>query len=275
MKTQQAFSLQAVSCLGIGLGVVLCLCWPAYTEPPQRQASDQGKEADEADVSSSDMKSFWFIGTSNYHLRLEEPEGKIDRMLNDTFGNVLPRWERPTTFKDWGDDEKLWDLWAGYGHDINEKFSWSIYGGGGIGTIHNKDHYYPFAIPLKLEADFTRKSLMLGSSVSCYPWGRPEKIGPGLKNALKGARPMAEMNIGYNRQISIGDVTFNLPVLRDALHMKDVQKYNLFWTSPRVGLETPLTKRDSLDILTGYLFFHDHAAEFNGVLIEMLFRHRF
>ncbi len=249
------------------------------------QAQEKGNETDLQPVSAAEKKtseqegfqkqSFWFFGTSNYHLKLHEAESKVDRMLNTPLGLIFPRWEEPTTFKNWSDDFKIWDFWAGYGRDINEKFSWSIYGGGGAGTVPNSKRYYPLGVPLKLNMDFTRRSLMIGSSISWYPWGKPVSTGRGVMNALRASKPVAEMNIGYNHQTSIGDVTFKLPLLGDVLHIKDEAKYNLFWASPRLGVEIPLTEKDSLNLLTGYLFFHQHKDEFNGILLEFFIRHRF
>ena len=219
--------------------------------------------------------SFWFFGTSNYHLRLDESEAQVDGMLDRPLGLILPRWERPTTFKDWCDDFMVWDLWGGYGRDINEKLSWSIYGGGGAGTIENSDDYFPLLIPIELDMDFTRRSLMVGSSVSYFPWGRPVKGERGFWNAVRCTRRVTEMNVGFNRQVSIGDMTVKLPFIGRVFHYKMEDTYNLFWASPRIGIETPITKQDSFSILTGYLFFHDHADEYNGILLEFLVRHRF
>ena len=196
-------------------------------------------------------------------------------MLNNTLGNLLPRWERPTTFKDWCDDWRVWDLWGGYGRDINAYSSWTIYTGGGIGTIPNGKRYFPLGIPLRIDADFTRKSFLLGSSISYYPWGRPVKSEPGLVASLKAARPMAEFNVGYTYQISIGDVKASLPLAGNLLHIKDEKRYHLFWISPRIGMEVPLTAKDSLNVLAGYTVMHQHGPEYNGALLEFFVRHRF
>ncbi len=231
------------------------------------------EEQDNPDSENQD--SFWFMGTSNYHLRLEESEKRIDGMLNNTLGKVLPRWERPTTFKDWCEDWRVWDLWGGYGRDINAYSSWTVYTGGGIGTIPNGKRYFPLGIPLRLDADFTRKSLLVGSSISYYPWGRPVKKEPGFVASLKAARPVAEINLGYTYQISIGDVKASLPLAGNILHIKDEKRYHLFWLSPRIGVEAPITDKDSLNVLVGYTIMHQHGPEYNGAMLEFFVRHRF
>jgi len=238
-------------------------------------AKDDGPGEREKDAGEREKKSFWFIGTSNYHLRLEESEKRIDRQLNKPFGLLLPNWHRPATFKDWSEDWQIWDLWAGYGRDLGAKTAWSVYAGGGAGTVYNSDYYYPLGVPMEFDVNFTRRSFLLGSSVSYYPFGKPQKRRRGLKKSLAATRPVAEMNLGYTHQTVIGDVTISLPMIGNAIHVKDKSNDHLFWASPRLGLETPLTDDQSLNMLTGYLFFNDHADEFNGGLLEFFVRRRF
>jgi hypothetical protein len=219
-------------------------------------------------------KSFWFIGTSNYHIRLEESEAQIDGLLNNTIGKLLPRWQEPVTFKDWSDEWRIWDLWVGYGRDLGPKSAWSVYAGGGVGTIINREKYLPLE-SLILDADFTRKSLLIGSSLSYYPWGRPEYRGAGIRNAFRGLRPVSEINVGYTNQTTIAEVRARLPLVGNALRVRMEDHYHLFWASPRFGVEIPLSHSDSLNILVGYLFFTDHAPEYNGFMLEIFYRHRF
>ncbi|HEO69660.1 MAG TPA: hypothetical protein ENN80_00235 [Candidatus Hydrogenedentes bacterium] len=222
-----------------------------------------------------EKKSFWFIASTNYHLRLEESEKQIDTMLNDTFGRILPNWKRPRTFKDWCEEMRVWDVSVGYGRDINAKASWTVYGGGGYGTVQNSPTYKPLGLKMRMTIDFTRFSGFLGTSVNYYPLGRPELEGRGLRAMLKGTRPAGEMNIGYNYQVSQADVRIAFPIVGNIAHVEQDDCYHLFWTSPRVGFEMPLAESYSLYILGGYLFFFDHAPEFNGYMVEFLVRRRF
>lgn len=264
-----------------GALAVAC-CAGAWAEEPARDAASPPTDDDAAGAAETkttdtrtsaayERQSFWFIGTSNYHLRLEESERKIDRMIDDPFGLVVPGWDRPTTFKDWSDDFRIWDLWAGYGRDISPKWSWSVYGGGGAGTIHNRRRF----LPLRLDIDFTRRSIMAGSSVTYYPFGKPRYRGRSYRETFLASRPMLEMNVGATHQTVIGDVRASLPVLGRILRIEDKEKFTLYWASPRAGVEIPLGERTSLNVLGGYLFFHDHAAEFNGAMLEVFIRRRF
>lgn len=242
---------------------------PSASPAPQSPASP----ADAAKEHPRDQ--FWFVGTSNYHLLLHESEDQIDRQLNAPFGTLLCNWKRPTTFRDWSNDFLLWDLWGGYGFDLSEQFSWAVYGGGGAGVVPNDNHYSLLGIPLRVRADFTRISLMAGTAITWYPFGRPAPATRNLWKNFAGTRPMAEMNVGYSYQVAIGDVKLSVPILGRLAHIRDEKQYHLAWTSPRLGIEVPLTKNNTLNILGGYLFFVPHSSEFNGGLLEFFIRHRF
>jgi hypothetical protein len=218
---------------------------------------------------------FWFVGTSNYHLLLHESESRITNQMDRPFKVLFPGWKRPTTFKDWSDEYVVWDMWGGYGFDLSKRFSWSIYGGGGAGTIPNARTYYPLLIPVKFKVDFTRVSGMIGSSVSWFPLGRPEFRNGGILKNILATRPVAEMNIGFNHQISDAKVRLGLPGFDHLVKIKENNAYDLFWTSPRLGFETPVTETNSLNALIGYVFFNDHAREYDGWLLEFFIRHRF
>ena len=266
MRTTSAIVMAAAAAMLAAAGY-------AAEQAPEEAAPNAEKALKEPSTPVKDQ--FWFIGTSNYHLLLRESEAQIDRQLDTPFGLLLPTWKRPTTFKDWSDDFILWDLWGGYGRDLSPQFSWAIYGGGGAGTVPNRHHYYPLGLPLEMEMDFTRLSLMAGTSISWYPFGRPEKRDGGFFKNLSAARPMFEANIGYSHQVSQAEVTFRLPLLGKVARIKDEKVYDMAWTSPRAGVEIPLTEDTSFNMLGGYLFFSDHSSEYNGTLLEFFIRHRF
>lgn len=258
--------------LGWAVGLLLAaICFPVLAT-----AADEGKgpPAGKERTEMPRLRSFWFAGTSNYHIRLEESEQEVDSMLNDTVGRLLPRWTDPTTFKDWSREGRIWDLWVGYGRDLSPRFSWSVYAGGGVGTIVNRERYLPLKT-LVMDADFTRKSFLLGASVSFYPLGRPMYQGAGIRNTLRGLRPMAELNVGYTNQTSLAEVRARLPLVGNVVRIRMEDHYHLFWGSPRFGFEAPLSERDSINFLVGYLFFTDHAPEYNGYMFEIFYRRRF
>lgn len=256
---------------------------PAKQDPPTGSSTAQetpaGKEAAaEEDQEPKEIKirnQYWFIGTSNYHLLLHESEDQINRQLNRPFGRIFRTWHRPTTFRDWSDSYLLWDLWAGYGRDLSERFSWGIYAGGGYGKIPNSNRYHPLGISFRVQADFSRISFMAGNGITFHPWGRPVYREGGLWKNIKASRPMTEMNIGYAYQIAIGSVKIHVPIFDQIARIREEKKYHLFWISPRIGIETPLTKNNTLNTLVGYNIFTTHGSEFNGYIFEFFIRHRF
>ena len=260
--------------------VAAALSLAALAGPAWGEGESENSPPGERSTGTFEKQWFFILGTSNYHVRLEEAEEQIDNQLNRTFGSVLPRWKDPITFKDWSDDWRIWDLWAGVGRDIGPKSAWAIYAGGGMGTIENREWYFPLGVPLRVDADFTRRSFFLGSSVSYYPWGKPVKPegnakGHGLGRTLKAARPNFEINIGCSHQTKIGDVRLGLLGLERVVRVKQDERYLLGWISPRAAVEVPLTKRDSVDFMVGYTFFNDHEREFNNFLCQAFWRRRF
>jgi len=245
----------------------------AYCEPARVPESGGATELTEKKIEAA-PKQFFFIGTSNYHLLLHESEAQIDGQLHNTFRWITPDWRRPRTFKNWSRDFQLWDLWVGYGRVLSKHFAWSVYTGGGAGTVPNDRTCHPLFLPVRFKVDFTRISLMFGTSVTWYPFGPPQKQ-DGFWRNLAATRPMVEANVGYSHQTSKADVKLGLPFLGDVARIRQRDDYDLLWTSPRVGVETPLTENTSLNVLGGYLFFNEHSEEYNGALLEFFIRHRF
>lgn len=219
--------------------------------------------------------SFWFVGTSNYHNKLAKSERRVDTEINGTFSLLFPRWRRVTTFQDWRDDWLIWDLWGGYGRDINESLSWTVYAGAGEGTIRNRDRYHFLALPVETKIYFTRRSLLAGASLRWWPVGRPEKTEKGLWGSLSAMRPVTEINAGYTWQTAIADGRVWTPLSGDALRIRQRDDYHLLWASPRAGVEVPLSKRHSFNLLGGWLFFNNEQGDLNGPMLEMFLSGRF
>lgn len=226
----------------------------------------------------------WFIyaGATNYHTRLEPSEKQIDEEINGLFGTILPRWREPETFKDWSDDWKLWDIWIGVGRDISPKWTWAFSVGAGEGTVKNSRTYYPLLIPSKVKVDFTRLEAYLEGTLSWYPWGKPtfanqttEEGQSKFGQMLRGTRPFLDFAGGYDYQVSEADVRIKMPLVGTVFREHQKDDYHLLYFNPRVGIETPISEKNSIGTMAGYVFFHEHGDEFNSALVNVFFRHRF
>jgi hypothetical protein len=264
------------------LAISLCLLFFSLSGQAQQKELQTAGSAGAVGEAPATFQKQWFfvLGTSNYRVRLEESEDQIDNQINRLLGSVLPSWDKPTTFKDWSDNGRIWDLWAGFGRDICARSSWAVYAGGGQGTIPNEGWYYPVGIPLKIDVDFTRRSLFAGASVSYYPLGRPTKPegvqkGHGVIRAFKAGRPVVECNVGTCKQTVIGDVRITNPIVGRLLRIRQDDEYDLLFMSPRLSFEAPVTRKDSVTFMTGYTFFNDHETEFNSSLFQIFWRRRF
>jgi len=214
---------------------------------------------------------FAFAGLMNYHTRLEESEGQIDREINGTLGKLIAGWERPRTFKDWSNDWMLWDSFAGFGRDICPNWDWCVDFGGGAGTIKNHDTYGPLGLRLKTRVDFTRTECFVEGSLDYYPWGKPRGIETRSGNvfeymgrALRETKPYFSVVSGYSRQTALAEVRVRLPIFGNLLNMQQKDSYDLFYACPRVAVEIPLRNNDFLDVTAGYVFFDKRAREFDS-----------
>ena len=132
---------------------------------------------------------------------------------------------------------------------------------------------------MRTDIDFSRKSHFLGASITYYPFGKPQKPEKGSGNrilgTLRATRPNFEINAGAAREEIRADVKLDVPIIGNFLHIKQKDVYYLGWASPRAALEIPLTKKGSLNLMTGYTFFFEHQEEFNNVVSVVFWRHRF
>ncbi|MBI5093030.1 MAG: hypothetical protein HZB26_11405 [Candidatus Hydrogenedentes bacterium] len=233
--------------------------------------------AEELEADAENSGWFGILGAMNYHTHLDESERVVNREMNGVFGRVLPSWQEPTTFKDWSEDWKLWDLYLGAGKDIALRWSWQATTGAGIGFISNSKRYRPLGFPLKIDVDFERADVFVETGVNYYPWEKPvfKSNSAGILGILRSTRPYLSLVGGYTWQHAVGDVTARLPLAGRLLHIKQEDEYNLLYVFPRVCLETPISAKDSINVMAGYLAFDDHASEFNSVTVGVFLKHRF
>ena len=261
-------------CVSAGLCV---LTWGAIGQEPV--PSEGGGKRSEAAVPPDYVRHWYFaFGSSNFHPRLEESEAKIDRQVNDLVG-WLPPWKNPITFKDWADDFKLWDVTFGVGRDFTPRTSWMIWTGGATAHIENHERYGP----LTTDIGFKRFTAFLTVQGYCYPWGKVDHETvtgeQGFKRAkatLANTKPYFSLATGYVYMHADADGRFNLPLVGTILRQTDEYDHHLFHVSPRVGVELPLSKNNSLTMEGLYYFFGpEHGDEYNGPSVNFMFKHRF
>lgn len=229
-----------------------------------------------------DQPSKWFLvfGAANLQPRLEPSELQIKQQINNVFGNILPRWEEPRTFRDWRDEFRLWDVHLGFGRELSPKWVWISTFGGSLGTVRNEDRYYPLGIPAMFHIDFSRKLWFASTGLLYYPWGQSvftESEGPmeRFRRSLIGARPFVGGIGAYLDLASEGVVQIDLPLTSFDPRIVQKQRMKSLYFSPRAGVDIPLTKRDDLVLAAGYLFFCEYGDDLDNWSFYMLYKHRF
>ncbi|MCP4641324.1 MAG: hypothetical protein GY851_12855 [bacterium] len=245
-------------------------------------ADDAEAHAESAASKNLDEPGKWqiFFAAANLYPRLEESEGKVEKLINGGLGRTVHFWREPVTFGDWAKDGKMWDFQIGVGRDVGEKTVVHFSVGGTYGKQENSEWYIPLGVPTGIDVDFTRSLWFVSSGVNYYFLGRPEmpekKEGQSfLARRLLAARPYVECTAGYVNLKTNATITLNRPLMDNVFHYQDKARYDLFYISPRVGVELPVTKRDSIGLAAGYLFFTNHCEEANNLSIYTTVRHRF
>lgn len=250
---------------------------PATPSPSFSDCADAG--AAEAEPRSD---QFWYLilGVANEWPRFKESDREIDRDINRRFGAVLPRWNEPDTFSDWRDEGKLWDLQIGLGRSLSKR--WAAFGvvGGIMGKVRTRNGYFPLGLPIHVNTTFERKIWFLATGADYYPWGKAELPDKSARRnpvarRLFAARPYVEAATGYLNVYAVGQVKIELPLVDSIAKIKHAEYYDLFYVSPRVGVDIPLTENNQVSFMTGYLFYNRHPDEFNGASFFITLKHRF
>ena len=272
----------SLSCVMLSLCIGFCPVKTFAESTASEEPSALSQEQAAPDEPDEKPAKSWFLtmGAANVQARLKESETRIEKLIKQPLGALLPRWKDPVTFKDWGNDGKLWDLHLGIGRDLSPKWAWYIATGGISGTIKNKETYYPLVIPTDLHITFKRRVMFLYTGVDYYPWGKPD-LGPrkegenAFARRLKAARPYIEGATGYVNIRTEADVEAKIPVLGRLLCYPEVYHYDVFYLSPRLGVDIPMDEANTVSLVGGYLFFNDHGREFDNASFYMLYKHKF
>ena len=89
------------------------------------------------------------------------------------------------------------------------------------------------------------------AGVDYFPWGKPEL--PESREGrnpvalrLAAARPYFEGALGYVNLKGVAKVDIHLPKLESVFHYQDKARYDLIYWSPRLGVEIPITRDNSV-----------------------------
>lgn len=267
--------------LVVGITILCGLSvWAGAAEPAAETAAEPEFKAlfdeDETPQERSDRYWYLIIGPANVHPRLEESTSEIDRDINGLFGSLLPKWEKPDTFATWRDRFWLWDVHMGVGYSLNDK--WSLFSTAGFIMGDAKtDNKYMGGL-LGIEAKFHRKVWFVSAGFDYYPWGKPDYAdateGNALMRRLRAGKPYFEAGVGYVNLYGVGQSKIALPLIGDIAKVKHAEYYDLFYLSPRIGYDVPVSERGSVSLMAGYLFFMQHPDEFSSWSFYFLYKHR-
>lgn len=168
----------------------------------------------------------------------------------------------------------------GLGYHLSPKWAWYIAAGIIRGTTEQQTNLFPLLLPVKSEVEFTRAVTFVTSGFDYYPWGKAtlpaQREGEnGLFRRLRGARPYAELATGYVHIHTEAPVALRTLGGHRFIRYNKSAIYDMIYLSPRLGLDIPLTERDTLALQGGYLFFDKHKDEYNNSSYYLMYKHRF
>lgn len=253
-------------------------------EQPETSSTvdDNGEDVAVRAMDEEEELSNWFLflAASNLHPKLDETEDLIEKLINNGLGSVCPRWEDPETFSDWRDEFRLWEVMAGVGYHLSPKWAWYIATGFVRGTTQKETNMFPLFLPVKTEVEFTRSVIFITSGLDYYPWGKsvlpPKREGESrIMRRLRGARPYGELATGYVHIRTKAPVTIANLGGENLIRYNKTAVYDMTYLSPRLGVDFPLTDRDTFAFQAGYLFFDKHKDEYNNASYYFIYKHRF
>lgn len=262
------------------LGALPCLAMAeeAVVDPSGKSGEQSGMEPT---VGRGTWENRWNIsyGASNIHPGLMESEQLVEERMNGILGRIMPGYTRPVTFRTWEEDLKTWDFHVGFGRDINSRFSWFVNGTVSAGYIDNEKTYYPLFVPVDTHIRFNRTVAGVIFGADYYPFGKPKlppkgPVHPAIR-ALRASRPFIKFAVSPVYVAGTGEAELRLAGRLGLIKEGVEQNHKLFYYTPRVGVEVPITPDDSLLLDTGYLFFTTHEEEYNGWSFYIAHRHKF
>jgi hypothetical protein len=172
----------------------------------------------------------------------------------------------------------LWDVHVGVARDLGEYFS--VYATTGYirGTVKSEEDY-SLLIPAKTRVKFQRDLgfVMLGAQY--YPFKKAVfDTDPSccwFARVVQGTRPYVELATCYVHLTAFGSGKVTVPLIGTIYKKGEYSDYNLSYLSPRMGMEIPLGKRDSLTLSGGYSFYLWDDKEFNGPAAFIMHKHKF
>ncbi len=262
------------------LTMVAALCVSGHSEDmPMDAVSSQEETWSSSHEEAAPYARRWYaaIGASNFHPGLRESEARIDRELNKPLG-WLPFWKEPTTSRDRRNRFLLWGISFGIGRDITPRTSWMFWTGGAWGTIENKERYGL----VRTDIPLSRGGAALSLEGYFYPWGKVDYASQtnarGTERAvaaLANAKPYLALASGYSFVRNEATGRFKLPLVGTFFQQTEKYDHHMMQISPRIGVELPLSPRNSFTAEGGYYFFSSHRREYNGPFLTMTFRRRF
>lgn len=246
----------------------------------EAESQESVESIPETDKTENPYQAWHFAwGGANVYPGLSISEAYIDRSINTPLSLLFWDWERPTTFRTWRNHGMLWEPYAGVVRGLNRHFMLSLSGGAIAGTMKENSKNHLLLLPMETTIEFKRKAFYATVGLNYYPFERPDPENLSkrisLKRTFQNAKPYIAVGLTGMKLIEIGSAELKAPVLGRIF--KKMQRFDYLFghLTTRLGVELPLTPRNSITLSAGYAFCHPYSEEFSGVTLGIFHTYRF
>lgn len=234
----------------------------------------------ETNKDENPYKAWHFVwGGVNVYPGLTASEEFVDQKMDMPLGLLFWDWERPVTFRDLRNRGMLWEPYVGVLRGLNKHLVLFLTGGAIAGTIEENSRNHLLLLPLETTIEFKRKAFYATVGLNYYPFQRPDPKSLSkrisLKRTFQNVKPFMAMGLTCMKQIEIGSAEIKAPGLGRIFKKTEEFDYLFGHLSTRLGIELPLTPRNSITMSAGYAFCYPHAKEFSGVALGIFHSYRF
>jgi hypothetical protein len=242
---------------------------------------EEGTPADKSGERPPSAHPWYFTwGAANVYPRLAESEAYINRDINGPLGVLFLNWKKPATFKDYRESGLLWEPYVGVAKELNRKMVVFLTAGAVRGTIMSSGSYRLLLMPTKVDVRFRRTTAYVTTGLSYYPWERCDVTVLqdrrfSLKRSLQQAKPFVSLGLTYMNEVGTGSAEVSLPLVGRVYAQSDRLAYDFAHLTTRLGVEIPLSTRNSISMSAGYAFCYPHGEEFSGPTVGIFHVYRF
>ena len=233
----------------------------------------RGAHITEADA-VFERKWFVFFGLVNAYPKLES-EKLVDKYFNPAMRLLAPGFDDVRTISDLRDDHLIWPPTIGVGRTLTKRWAILMQGGYSAGKVRTKAVDASWLLfPLATDFEIYRSALYVGIGLDYFPFGMPiQKDYAGWGERLRAARPALGVRVTLTHASFKAKIKVGFRPLGNLVNLELRDSWTLPSINTNVGLDIPLSKRNTISLNAGVNFFFDEKEDFEGTAFTITWKH--